>query len=147
MSTRRDALNLIGGLAALAAIPFAVKTLSGRAGAATSPATIEVLAMGHWPVQDALKPVRAALAKFGERVRVVDVDIESPEGEKRAKAIGLKGHIPIVILINGSKSFKRPDGRTVEFVNFPAASSNPMGLNGAWTVSDFEAAVQAAVGP
>lgn len=142
MATRRDALSLIGASAAL----LAVKTLSGSAGAA-NPAMIEVLAMGHWPVQNALKPVRDVLAKYDGRVRVVDMDIGSPEGEKRAKSVGLKGHIPIVILINGSKSFRRADGKTVEFVNFPAAANNPMGLNGAWTLSDFEAAVQATVGP
>jgi hypothetical protein len=59
----------------------------------------------------------------------------------------LRGHIPIIILINGSKSFKRPDGKAIEFVNFPAASSNPMGMNGAWTMNDLEAAIQAATAP
>jgi hypothetical protein len=142
MATRRDAFMLIGAGAVL----LSAKTFSGRA-AAAGPVTIELLAMAHWPVQNALKPVREMLAKFAGRVRVVDLDIESPEGEKRAKTVGLKGHIPIVILISGSKSFKRADGQTIEFVNFPAASSNPMGMNGAWTVADLEAAVQAAVGP
>ena len=56
--------------------------------------------------------------------RVVDMDIESPEGEKRLKSIGLKGHIPIVLLIDGNKSFKRADGKTVDFVNFPVAADN-----------------------
>lgn len=142
MATRRDALKIFGAAIASAA----ATAVFGRAEAAGL-VVIEVLAMAHWPVQNALKPVREVLAKYDGRVRVVDTDIESPEGEKRAKSVGLKGHIPIVILINGSKSFKRADGRTIEFVNFPAASSNPMGLNGAWTLTDFEAAVQAAVGP
>jgi hypothetical protein len=142
MATRRDALKLTGaGLVLLS-----TKMFSGRVSAA-GPATVEVLAMAHWPVQNALKPARDMLGKYADRVRIVDMDIESPDGEKRARAVGLKGHIPIVVLINGSKSFKRPDGRTVEFVNFPAASSNPMGLNGTWTVADLEAAIQAAVGP
>jgi hypothetical protein len=142
MATRRDALHLIGA----AAVLLSTKTFSGRAGAA-GPATVEVLAMAHWPVQNALKPAREVLAKYAGRIRVVDMDIESPDGEKRAKSVGLKGHIPLVILINGSRSFKRADGKTIDFVNFPAASGSPMGLNGTWTVADLEAAIQAAVGP
>ncbi|NVO15922.1 MAG: hypothetical protein HXX10_17960 [Rhodoplanes sp.] len=136
MATRRDVLLLIGA----AGLPF----LAGHAAAAEP--TIELLAMGHWPVQSALKPVREVLAKYDGRVKVVDLDIESPDGERRAKAVGLKGHIPIVILIAGSKSFKRADGKTIEFVNFPASAGNPMGLNGTWSVADFEVALRAALG-
>ncbi|MDQ2084729.1 hypothetical protein RA307_31495 [Xanthobacteraceae bacterium Astr-EGSB] len=142
MATRRDALILIGAGAVL----FSTKMYFGHAGAA-GPVTVEVLAMAHWPVQNALKPAREVLAKYDGRIRVVDMDIESPEGEKRAKSVGLKGHIPLVILVNGSKSFKRADGKTIDFVNFPAASGSPMGLNGTWTVADLEAAVRAAIGP
>jgi hypothetical protein len=135
-------LILIGAGAVL----LSTKTFFGHAGAA-GPVTVEVLAMAHWPVQSALKPAREVLAKYDGRVRVVDMDIESPEGGKRAKSVGLKGHIPLVILINGSKSFKRADGKTIDFVNFPAASGSPMGLNGTWTVADLEAAIRAAIGP
>jgi len=119
--------------------------LSGSYAAAAQP-VVEVLAMTHWPVQKALKPVRDFLAKYDGRVRVVDMDIEGPEGEKRLKSIGLKGHIPIVLLIDGNKSFKRADGKTVDFVDFPVAADNPMNLNGTWSVADFEAALRASLG-
>jgi len=107
---------------------------------------VEVIALEHGPVQNALKPVRDVLAKYAGRVRVVELNAESPEGEKRLKAVGLKGHIPIALLIDGSKTYKTAQGKTVEFVNFPAAAGNPMGLNGAWTVADFEEALRRAVG-
>jgi hypothetical protein len=138
MATRRHVLFLLIGATGSA--------LAGKAGGAAAAPVVEVLAMGHWPVQNALKPVRDLLAQYQGRLRVVDMDIEGAEGEKRLKAVGLKGHIPIAILIDGSKSFKRSDGKTVEFVNFPATSSNPMGLNGTWSVADFEAALRAALG-
>jgi hypothetical protein len=141
MATRRDFLVLIKA----AGLSAAGLSLIGHA-ALAAPAVVEVLAMAHWPVQNALKPVRAVLAKYEGRVRVVDMDIESPDGEKRAKAVGMKGHIPVILLINGSKSFKRDDGKTIEFVNFPVASGSPMGLNGTWSVADFEAALRAALG-
>jgi hypothetical protein len=136
MKTRRSFLGLLGG----GAVVFA----AGPSAAAQP--VVEILAMTHSPVRSALAPVRAVLAKYSDRVRLVELDIESAEGEKREKAVGLKGHIPIVLLIDGRSSFKRADGTVVAFVNFPAAAGNPLGLNGSWTVADFEAAIQAALG-
>jgi hypothetical protein len=136
MTTRRNVLFMIGATCMVLSSGYAI---------AAQP-LVEVLAMSHWPVQNALKPVRDLLAKYAGRVQVVETDVESPAGEKRLKSIGLKGHIPIVLLIDGKKSFKRTDGKQIEFVNFPAAAGNPMGLNGAWTVEDFEAALRATLG-
>jgi len=76
---------------------------------------------------------------------VVELDAGSAAGEKRIKGIGLTGHVPIVLLINGSDKFKRADGTQVEFKDFPAKANNPLGLNGSWSVADFEAAVNAAL--
>jgi hypothetical protein len=129
----------------LIAIGAAAIVLSaGQAMAA--PPVVEVLAMSHSPVQTALKPVRDLLAKYQGRVRVTETDIESADGVKRLNAVGLKGHIPIVLLIDGNKGFKRADGKTVDFVNFPVAADNPLNMNGTWSVADFEAALRASLG-
>ena len=136
MISRRQVFLMIGA---------AGVALSGGYAAAAQP-VVEVLAMTHWPVQNALKPVREFLAKYDGRIRVVDTDIEGADGVKRLKAVGLKGHIPIVLLIDGKKDFKRADGKTVDFVNFPVAAGNPMNLNGTWSVADFEAALRASLG-
>ena len=136
MISRRDGLFVMGA---------AVVVLSTGQALAAQPG-IEVLAMSHWPVQKALKPVRDVLAKYQGRVRVTDIDIESDEGVKRLKAVGLKGHIPIVLLIDGNKRFKRADGKTVDFVNFPVAADNPMNLNGTWSIADFETALRTTLG-
>ena len=137
MATRRD---VIAGFAACAALAV----LAGPAWAA--PPTVEIIALPHAPVQDALKPVRDILGTLGGRVKVVELDSESPAGEKRIKAVGQKGHVPILLLINGSDKFKRADGTAVVFKDFPAGAGNPLGLNGSWSVADFEAAVKAALG-
>ncbi len=137
MATRRD---LIAGLAASAAVTL----LAGPARAA--PPTVEIIALPHAPVQSVLKPVRDILVGLGGRVKVVELDSESAAGEKRIKAVGLKGHVPILLLINGSDKFKRADGTAVVFKDFPAGAGNPLGLNGLWSVADFEAAVKAALG-
>jgi hypothetical protein len=115
-----------------------------RAARATQP-TVEIVALSHSPVQSALKPVRDFLLTLGNRVKVVELDAESPAGEKRISAVGLKGHIPMLLLINGSDRFKRRDGTLVEFKDFPAKADNPLGINGSWTVADFEAAVKVAL--
>ena len=80
MATRRDVLF------GIAAFGFALSTQR----AVAAPPVVEVLAMAHSPVQAALKPVRELLASLDGRVRVVELDIESPEGEKRANSVGLK---------------------------------------------------------
>ena len=138
MATRRDILAL-GTTAALALIAKAAEAFDAQP-------TVEIVAMTHSPVQNALKPVRDILGKLGGQVKVIDLDSESPAGEKRIKAAGEKGHVPILLLVNGNAHFKRPDGTLVVFKDFPAGAGNPLGLNGSWSVADFEAAVKAALG-
>ena len=137
MDTRRYLILLFASVAA-------VWTL--QAAAAAGPPTVEIIALSHSPVKTALKPARDFLATLGAAVKVVEIEAESPLGEKRIRAVGLKGHVPIVLLVNGSYRFKRADGTAVDFTNFPAKADNPFGLNGTWAVADFEAAVKAALG-
>jgi hypothetical protein len=139
MDTRRRFLAALAG-------SMGIAILYGPISADAAGPTVEIIALSHYPVQDALKPVRDFLATLAGRVQVVALDAESPEGEKRIAAIGLKGHIPMLLLVNGSDRFKRPDGTAVEFKDFPAQADNPLGLNGTWTVADFETAVKAALG-
>ena len=101
--------------------------------------TVEIIAMAHPPVQDALKPLRGWLAGQGGRLRIVEIDAESPQGEKRLGAVGLRGHIPITILVQGKYRHQRKDGSTVDFVNFPAVKGSPPGITGNWTTADVEA--------
>jgi hypothetical protein len=139
MATRR---SVAVALAAIAAIALSTEPVA--AGAAQP--TVEIIALPHSPVQSALKPVRDYLGTLGARVKVVELDAESPAGGKRIGSAGLKGHVPILLLINGSDRYKRADGTAVEFKDFPAKADNPLGLNGSWTVADFESAVNAALG-
>ena len=138
MATRRDILALGASSAILLLTKFH--------DAFGAQPTVEIIALPHYPVQNALKPVRDFLNKLGGQVKVVELDSESPAGEKRIKAAGEKGHVPILLLVNGSDKFKRPDGAAVVFKDFPAGAGNPLGLNGSWSVADFEAAVNAALG-
>jgi hypothetical protein len=120
-----------------------VAVLSLAAGAAwAAKPTVEIIAMVHPPVQDALKPLRAWLAKQRGKLRVVEIDAESARGEKRLEAVGLNGHIPIAILIDGKYRFRRKDGSPVAFVNFPDVKDSPPGIRGNWIAADVQAVLR-----
>ncbi len=106
-----------------------------------APPTVEIIAMAHPPVQSALKPLREWLADQAGKVRVAEIDAESPTGEKRLETIGLKGHVPIAILIDGKARFQRKNGSAVNFINFPAVKESPPGIRGDWLTEDVQAAV------
>lgn len=106
-----------------------------------APPTVEIIAMAHPPIQSALKPLREWLSGLAGKVRIVEIDAESPTGEKRLETIGLKGHVPIAILIDGKTGFQRKNGSAVNFINFPAVKESPAGIRGDWLTEDVQAAV------
>lgn len=113
---------------------------SGQALAA--PPTVEILAMPHPPVKMALAELRGWLAAQGTKLKVIETDVESPAGEKKLAAVGLSGHIPVVILIDGQYRLKRKDGSPLDLVNFPAVEGTPPGARGTWTSADVQAVLK-----
>jgi hypothetical protein len=111
--------------------------------ALAAPPTVEIVAMAHPPVVAALKPLRAWLAEQGEKLNVVEVDAESVSGVKRLEAVGLRGHVPVVILIDGRYRHSLKDGRAVALINFPDVEGAPPGVRGKWTTADVRALLQA----
>jgi len=128
MNTRRSFL------AAMIASAFAIAAGSALA----APPTVEIVAMAHPPVKMALAPLRQWLAAQGGKLKLIEIDVESPQGEKRLAAVGLDGHVPIAILIDGQYRQKRKDGAALEFVNFPAIDGAPPGVRGKWTTADVQ---------
>lgn len=88
-------------------------------------------------MQSALKPLRDWLRSQGKLVRVVEIDMETPAGEKPATAVCVSGHVPILILIDGKYAFSRKDGSAFELKSFPAAAN----MKGSWTIDDAKAAI------
>lgn len=107
---------------------------------------VEIIAFAHPPVQTALKPLRDWLALQGGKVKVAEIDIETPAGEERLRSVGVKGHVPIVVLIDGRYRHQRADGSTVELLSFPAGPTAPAGFKGGWSVEDAKAAITGAMG-
>jgi hypothetical protein len=129
MTTRRHFLTTL-------AASLAAMTINPAWAAAPM---LEIVAMQHPPVIAALKPLRAWIAQQGGKLRVVEIDAESPTGEKRFQAAGLSGHIPILLLIDGQHVFKRRDGSRVALVKFPNVTGSPPGMRGDWVTADVVA--------
>jgi hypothetical protein len=128
-TTRQHLLNFIA---------FAtLQTVSGLSHAAAP--VVEIIALSHPPVASALKPLRDWLGAQGNKVKLIEIDMESAEGQKRLTAAGVKGHTPILILINGQYKLNRTDGSTVELLSFPAGPTTPTGVKGGWSADDIKA--------
>lgn len=104
---------------------------------------VEIIAFAHPPVQSALKPLREWLATQSGRLKVVEVDLESPAGERRLKELGITGHVPVVVLVDGQHRHTRKDGSTVDFVGLRSGPGTPAGVKGSWSAEDVKAALQA----
>lgn len=109
--------------------------------ARAAPPTVEIVAMAHPPVKAALAPLRAWLAGQGDKVKVVELDAESPAGAARLEAVGLRGHIPVLVLVDGHSRWTLSGGRVVSFHNFPAVEGAPPAVRGDWTDADVRAVV------
>ncbi len=103
---------------------------------------VEIIAFAHPPVISALKPLREWLAAQGGKLKVVEVDMETPEGERRLKSLGITRHVPVVVLVDGQYKHTRKDGSTVEFVSFPSGPGTPAGVKGGWSAEDVKAVIQ-----
>lgn len=122
----------------LAATAVALSSLAAG-NVLAAPPTVEIIAMPHPPVKMALGELRAWLAAQGNKLRVNEFDSESTEGKQRMQAVGLSGHIPILILIDGQYRFPRKEGGKVALINFPNLPNTPPGARGDWTTADVQA--------
>lgn len=137
-ATRRQFLHHTVHLGGLLSLGIAVDAVR-----AAQPVVVEIIAFAHPPVQSALQPLRQWLASQGGPLKVVEVDMETAEGARRLKAIGITSHVPVVVLVDGQYRHIRKDGSSVEFVSFPAGAGTPAGVKGRWSAEDVKAVIQA----
>jgi hypothetical protein len=108
-------------------------------------AKVDILYLNHPPVIPVLDQVTARLKPYGDMVKVTRYDFDTPEGAAFAQKMGIMGHDPLAIFVNGSQSFKL-DGRTVTFNSFPQGMGSGMVPDGAWTIDDFDAILKIVTG-
>ncbi len=102
---------------------------------------VEIVALDHWPIQNALKQTRKLLESYGGQIKITEMDAESSAGKARLKKSGIKGHIPVVIFVDGKYRHK-VNGREVIFKYFPVDSESPMNIDGKWSAEDVKAVIE-----
>lgn len=137
MITRRTLLATLAGAALLQSTSLAF---------AQSPLEVNIVALGHWPVQKALDPARALLKTYGDKIAVQEFDAEADDGLALIEGAGQKGHVPLIILINGAYQFSRADGSPVTFLSFPSGEANPLGAAGSWSMDDLKYVLDSQLG-
>jgi hypothetical protein len=132
------------GLAACAALPAGANP-AAPVGTPLPPGTVsvDIIALNHPPLRPVLAEVDQLLAAYGARVHVTHYDFDTPEGASFATKMGLNGHIPMVIFINGKDTFTL-NGRKVTFESFPQGQGTGMVADGAWTTADLDTVLKQA---
>lgn len=108
-------------------------------------ATVDILFLNHPPVLPVLDEVGAVLQPYGDKVKVTRYDFDTPEGAAFAQKMGITGHDPLAIFVNGSQSFNL-SGRAVSFNSFPQGAGTGMVPDGAWTIDDLDAVLKIVTG-
>lgn len=100
--------------------------------------SVEVIYLDHPPIKPVVAEVDAVLAKYAGKVSVSKLPADGAAGERRAKDLGLSGHVAVVIAIDGSTQAD-VSGRTVRFEGFPAGKSPIESAQGSWSIGDLDA--------
>jgi len=137
MINRRALMAAVAATALLQSAPMAY---------AADPVEVEIIGLAHWPVQNALKPILEMLEGFGDQITITEYDADTQQGKDKMSDAGQRGHVPVLILIDGEYQFTREDGSAIGFLNFPADAENPANLNGSWGIDDVQYIVSRAVG-
>lgn len=131
----------------------AILTLTACGASASAPvvpvpsgtAKVDIVYLNHPPVIPVLDQVTARLKPYGDKVKVTRYDFDTPEGAAFAQKMGIMGHDPLAIFVNGSQSFKL-NGRIVTFNSFPQGGGTGMVPNGDWTIDDLDAILKIVTG-
>ena len=108
-------------------------------------ATVDILYLNHPPVLPVLDQVAALVEPYGDKVKVTRYDVDTDEGAAFAKMVGITGHDPLAIFVNGSQTFNL-DSRVVTFNSFPQGAGTGMVPDGAWTIDDLDAVLKIVTG-
>lgn len=109
-----------------------------------APVTVDILFMNHGPMQPVIGQIKDVLAKYPGSVLAVWHDVDTPDGLTFMKRMNIKGHIPLMIFINGSLE-QDVDGKRLSFTGFPSGAG-PYMFQGAWGMKDLDALLQSKAG-
>ncbi len=106
---------------------------------AASDAKVDVVVAGvqgaaHQPMQPTINAIKEVLSKYGNRISVTWIDMDSAQGKAYYSAHGLSAHMNI--LINGKYTY-RVNGKDVTFQWFEGQQ---------WTKADLDAVISSLLG-
>jgi hypothetical protein len=101
-----------------------------------SPVKLEILYMNHGPMQPTIRNIKNLLPEYKEKISVQWFDADLGSGKNFMKRKKIRGHIPMLILINGKKSF-RINNKDIIFQGFPTGASPFKAVEGNWAISDL----------
>ncbi len=103
------------------------------------PVRIDLLYMNHGPLRPTLRDLEKLFDGYGDRIAVYGYDFYSEEGERFKAEKGIKGHVPLVLWIDG-KSTLKVNGTPVTFSGFPTGSG-PAFFQGKWNMDVLKEAL------
>ncbi len=111
--------------------------MAAPAGAQDSPPVkVDILFMNHGPMQPVIKSLKEILARHAGTTSSAWYDFERSSGQDFMNQKGIKGHIPLLIYLNGSPTWEIK-GRKVTFVGFPDGYG-PYQFRGKWSLEDLD---------
>ncbi len=112
----------------------AVSLAQGRA------VQMDILFMNHGPMQPTIRALKDLIQRYpgGIEARWYDYDRES--GKTFMNKNNIQGHIPLLIVVNGSATHM-VQGRRITFSGFPSGAG-PYQFQGKWSLNDLENLLQ-----
>jgi hypothetical protein len=103
---------------------------------AKQPVKVEILFMNHGPMQPTIRNLKALFSRYSGKVQAFWFDFEKRSGKNFMKRMGIQGHIPLLIYVNGANTYDF-SGRKVSFMGFPSGAG-PYQFQGKWTLEDLD---------
>jgi hypothetical protein len=97
---------------------------------------LEIIYMNHGPMQPTIRNLKDILAEYHGKVIPQWFDADSSSGKKFMKKKKIQGHIPLLILVNGKKSFSI-NGKGITFQGFPSGAGPFKTVEGNWGIADL----------
>ncbi len=106
---------------------------------------LDILFMNHGPMQPVIKSIKEILARHASSASAAWYDFETASGRDFMREKGLRGHIPLLIFLNGSPTWQ-VQGRKVTFAGFPSGYG-PYQFRGEWSLADLDRLLGALASP
>jgi len=98
---------------------------------------VDILFMNHGPMRPTIAKIKTLLAEYGNTIEAGWHDVDQQSGKTFTKKQKIKGHVPMLIQINGQSKFTI-EGRPVSLLGFPTGASPFKRVEGNWSLDDLK---------